>query len=68
MITYKGLPAPSSDLSGRNPQTLCGRTEFNIGKIEMVANTGTYVDSPFHRLQMAWIWQSRWNHWQTWRV
>jgi kynurenine formamidase len=24
-------------------------TEFNIGKIEMVANTGTYVDSPFHR-------------------
>ena len=24
-------------------------TEFHIGKIEMVANTGTYVDSPFHR-------------------
>src|SRR5262249_57822305 len=24
-------------------------TEFYIGKIEMVANTGTYVDSPFHR-------------------
>jgi kynurenine formamidase len=23
--------------------------EFHIGKIEMVANTGTYVDSPFHR-------------------
>jgi kynurenine formamidase len=24
-------------------------TEFQIGKIEMVANTGTYLDSPFHR-------------------
>ena len=24
-------------------------TEFQIGKIEMVANTGTYVDAPFHR-------------------
>jgi kynurenine formamidase len=24
-------------------------TEFHIGKIEMVANTGTYIDSPFHR-------------------
>jgi arylformamidase len=24
-------------------------TEFHIGKIEMVANTGTYLDSPFHR-------------------
>jgi kynurenine formamidase len=23
--------------------------EFQIGKIEMVANTGTYLDSPFHR-------------------
>jgi kynurenine formamidase len=26
-------------------------TEFQIGKIEMVANTGTYVDSPFHRYE-----------------
>jgi kynurenine formamidase len=24
-------------------------TEFQIGRIEMVGNTGTYVDSPFHR-------------------
>src|SRR5581483_9594863 len=24
-------------------------TTFQIGKIEMVANTGTYLDSPFHR-------------------
>ena len=26
-------------------------TEFQIGKIEMVANTGTYIDSPFHRYE-----------------
>jgi arylformamidase len=26
-------------------------TEFQIGKIEMVANTGTYLDSPFHRYE-----------------
>jgi kynurenine formamidase len=26
-------------------------TEFQIGKIEMIANTGTYVDSPFHRYE-----------------
>jgi arylformamidase len=25
--------------------------EFSIGKIEMVANTGTYIDSPFHRYE-----------------
>ena len=52
MITYKGLPAPiicdflSRDESGRH---YAEGTEFHIGKIEMVANTGTYVDSPFHR-------------------
>jgi hypothetical protein len=26
-------------------------TEFQIGRIEMIANTGTYVDSPFHRYE-----------------
>jgi len=52
MITYKGLPAPiicdflSRDESRKH---YAAGTEFNIGKIEMVANTGTYVDSPFHR-------------------
>jgi arylformamidase len=25
--------------------------EFHIGRIDMVANTGTYVDSPFHRYE-----------------
>jgi kynurenine formamidase len=52
MVTYKGLPAPhicdfwTRDGSAANYDD--GAT-FQIGKIEMVANTGTYLDSPFHR-------------------
>ena len=52
MITYKGLPAPIiCDFLSREESRkhYAEGTEFNIGKIEMVANTGTYVDSPFHR-------------------
>jgi len=52
MITYKGLPAPIiCDFLSREDSRkhYSAGTEFNIGKIEMVANTGTYVDSPFHR-------------------
>lgn len=52
MITYKGLPAPviCDYLSRENSRALYEPgTEFQIGKIEMVANTGTYVDCPFHR-------------------
>ena len=52
MITYKGLPGPVvGDYLSREQSR--GRyapgTEFHIAKIEMVANTGTYLDSPFHR-------------------
>ena len=52
MITYKGLPAPiicdylSREDSKKNYEE---GTTFQIGKIEMVSNTGTYVDCPFHR-------------------
>jgi kynurenine formamidase len=52
LITYRGLPAPiiCDYLSREDSRKLYAPgTEFNIGKIEMVANTGTYVDSPFHR-------------------
>lgn len=52
MITYKGLPGPViCDFWSReySRQFYSGGTEFQIGKIEMVANTGTYLDSPFHR-------------------
>lgn len=52
MITYKGLPAPViCDYLSREESRghYAEGTEFHIGKIEMVANTGTYVDAPFHR-------------------
>ena len=52
MITYKGLPAPiiCDYLSREESRNRYAEgTEFQIGKIEMVANTGTYIDSPFHR-------------------
>ena len=51
-VTYKGLPGPVirdhlSRVASR-PRYAPG-TEFHIGTIEMVGNTGTYLDSPFHR-------------------
>jgi len=52
MITYKGLPAPliCDHLSRvQSRQLYAPGTEFQIGKITMVSNTGTYLDSPFHR-------------------
>src|SRR5688572_18427128 len=52
MITYKGLPAPLiSDFLSREASRshYDEGIEFNIAKIDMVANTGTYLDSPFHR-------------------
>ena len=52
MITYKGLPAPviCDFLSREDSRShYAPGTEFHIGRIDMVANTGTYVDSPFHR-------------------
>ena len=54
MITYKGLPAPViCDFLSReaSKQFYAEGTSFHIGKIEMVANTGTYLDSPFHRFE-----------------
>jgi len=52
MITYKGMPAPLvCDYLSReaSKKIYAPGTEFQIGKIEMVGNTGTYLDSPFHR-------------------
>jgi kynurenine formamidase len=52
MVTYKGLPGPliRDFLSREASRALYAPgTEFHIGRIDMVANTGTYVDSPFHR-------------------
>lgn len=52
MITYKGLPAPviCDYLSREKSRDFYeAGTEFQIGKLEMVTNTGTYLDCPFHR-------------------
>ena len=54
MITYKGLPAPviCDFLSRTESMKLYSPgTSFQIGRINMVANTGTYVDAPFHRFE-----------------
>ncbi|MGB3299330.1 MAG: cyclase family protein [Phormidesmis sp.] len=52
MVTYKGIPAPLiCDFLTREASKAyyAEGTTFHIGKIEMAANTGTYLDSPFHR-------------------
>ena len=52
MTTYPGLPGPiiCDYLSREASRAHYGPgVEFQIGKIEMVANTGTYIDAPFHR-------------------
>jgi len=52
MVTYRGLPPPviTDHLTREDSRNrYAPGTEFHIGKIEMVANTGTYLDSPFHR-------------------
>jgi kynurenine formamidase len=52
MTTYKGLPGPhicdfwTRESSAANYDD---GSSFQIGRIDMVANTGTYLDSPFHR-------------------
>jgi arylformamidase len=54
MITYQGLPGPviSDFLSRkRSRDRYEPGTEFHIALIEMVSNTGTYMDTPFHRYE-----------------
>ena len=52
MVTYKGLPAPHiCDFLSREASraNYPAGTEFQIGQITLVGNTGTYLDTPFHR-------------------
>jgi arylformamidase len=52
MVTYPGLPAPEiGDHLTRETSRAryAPGTEFHIGRISMVANTGTYLDTPAHR-------------------
>jgi len=54
LVTYKGLPAPiiCDYLSREASKKLYGEgTSFQIGMIEICSNTGTYLDSPFHRYE-----------------
>ena len=57
MVTYPGLPGPeirdhlSREASRAN---YAPGTEFHIARISMVANTGTYLDTPFHRYADGW--------------
>ncbi len=57
MTTYPGLPGPTiSDHLAREASrsSYAPGTEFQIGRIEMVANTGTYLDTPAHRYEDGW--------------
>jgi len=57
MITYPGLPSPeiSDHLSRKDSRShYAPGTEFHIARIFMVANTGTYLDTPFHRYADGW--------------
>ncbi len=54
MVTYPGLPVPTiSDWLSRDASQTryAAGTTFQIGKIELLANTGTYIDAPFHRYE-----------------
>jgi arylformamidase len=51
-VTYPGLPGPAiTDHLSREAsrERYAPGVEFQIGRIDMVANTGTYLDTPFHR-------------------
>lgn len=52
MVTYEGLPAPVvGEFLSREASRgkYAEGTTFSIGRVDLVANTGTYVDAPFHR-------------------
>ena len=54
MVTYGGMPAPViSEWLSRDASKAryTAGTTFQIGKIDLLANTGTYIDAPFHRYE-----------------
>jgi kynurenine formamidase len=56
MVTYGGMPGPAiSDWLSRDASKAryAPGTTFQIGKIDLLANTGTYIDAPFHRFETA---------------
>ena len=56
LVTYKGLPPPLiCDFLSREAsrQLYADGTTFQIGSIELCSNTGTYLDSPWHRYEQG---------------
>jgi arylformamidase len=54
LITYPGLPAPSFEpflTRSASREKYAPGTEFAMDMITMIGNTGTYLDSPFHRYE-----------------
>ena len=52
MVTYPGLPGPTMGtvLSREDSRSRYSEgVEFHIGTVELCTNTGTYLDTPFHR-------------------
>ena len=57
LVTYPGLMAPSIRPAMSFDESRAHYAdgyEFQIDRIEMVANTGTYVDTPAHRVRGGW--------------
>jgi arylformamidase len=57
MVTYPGLPGPEigDHLSWEQSwERYASGTEFRIARISMIANTGTYLDTPAHRYRDGW--------------
>jgi kynurenine formamidase len=50
MATHPGLPGPEATVfRSREAYRSSTGTEFQVDQVSMVGNTGTYLDSPFHR-------------------
>jgi arylformamidase len=52
MTVFPGLPSPQITAFMDHEQSrprYQGEAEFYISKVDLVGNTGTYLDSPFHR-------------------
>lgn len=52
MITYPGLPGPEIEpflTREASREQYAPGTEFQLDRVSLVGNTGTYLDSPFHR-------------------
>jgi kynurenine formamidase len=52
MRVYPGFPSPTIDAwltREESRSRYAGKAEFYIGRVNMVGNVGTYLDSPFHR-------------------